>query len=90
MLCHTPMGRALSFTASANTADGQSEFDHKGLLQSRIPVRDSVTKVELGTFLTRRYGGMFTLSENESYIWKLSGLARAESTWITKQGTPLN
>ena len=82
-------GKPLSFTASAHTADGQWEFAHKGFLQSRIPVRDGVTKTELGTFFTRRYGGMLTLPGNESYIWKLSGMARAVSTWITTQGTPL-
>lgn len=82
-------GRPLSFTASAHTADGQWEFAHKGLLQSRIPVRDGVTKTELGIFLTRRYGGMLTLSGNESYIWKMSGMAWTESTWSMKQGSSL-
>jgi hypothetical protein len=81
--------RPLSFTAIAHTADGQWEFDHKGLLQSRIPVREGVTKAELGIFLTRRYGGKLTLSGSESYIWKLSGKSLAESTWITTQGSSL-
>lgn len=45
------------FTASASTIEGQWEFAHQGLLQSRIPVRDGVSNAELGLFLTRRYGG---------------------------------
>jgi hypothetical protein len=81
--------RPLSFTASAHTADGQWEFDHKGLLRSRIYVHDGVTKAELGFFLTRRYGGMLTLSGSESYIWKLSSKAMAESTWVTMQDSSL-
>jgi len=78
-----------SFTASTSTTDGQWEFDHQGFLQSGIPVRDGVSKAELGLFLTRRYGGLLTLAEKESYLWKLSGMLRAESTWITMQGIPL-
>ncbi len=78
-----------SFTASASTADGRWEFAHKGFLQSLIPVRDEVSKSALGVFLTRRYGGLLTLSERESYLWKLSGMLRAESTWRTTQGIAL-
>lgn len=78
-----------SFTASASTADGLWEFDHQGLLQSRIPVRDGVSQAELGLFLTRRYGGLLTVSEKGSYLWKLNGMQRAESTWNTMQGMPL-
>jgi hypothetical protein len=77
------------FTARASTTDGQWEFDHKGFLQSRIPVRDGGSKAEVGLFLTRRYGGLLTLSEKESYLWKLNGMLRAESTWVTMQGIPL-
>src|SRR5215471_1543992 len=52
-------------------------------------VRDGVSKAELGVFLTRRYGGLLSLSGQESYTWKLSGLPWAESTWITLQGMTL-
>ncbi len=81
--------KSCRFTASAFTADGQWEFAHQGFLQSRIPVREGGAKAELGLFLTRRYGGLLTLSEKESYHWKLSGMLWAESTWVSMQGMPL-
>lgn len=89
MLCHPALGETMGLHGKRLHHRGAVGICPPGLVAITHSCTRWSVKRRTWPLSHETVWGLLTLSEKESYLWKLNGVLRAESTWITTQGIPL-